>query len=263
MNYPVRITKSWADISGTCQKWAESCEVMVVAQHDSDTKVKQTHCHMYLGSSRHKTPEAYKRQFYAGLPQFKELKGNELWSWTSKVPANKGYIGYMLVRPYKDASGIQMYKMLDPMFYSGITMQEIVEICKGRIQFLIERDLGIMQRPDKEQQDPSRHSELLSAEKKEVKKLRTDWEILDDMIRDLEDLPAKYVLVEVPGLGLINQKRWPRATLQKVVAKVLNANHKKTSVHDAQRWVGTLLRRLDGHADDFWNTVWQRFDPAQ
>jgi len=93
-NYCPRVSLSYQDISGVVQEWSETCEKMVVYEHQRDAKVNRTHCHMLLINCKYKTPEALKRQFHSRVKT--TMKGNELWSWESKYgEPNDSFIKYM------------------------------------------------------------------------------------------------------------------------------------------------------------------------
>lgn len=216
---------------------------MIVAEHEADEIVSRTHVHIWMTGSKYKTAEQYKRQFRKVLPQFNDLGGNALWAWTTKHPATDTYVGYMLVRgEYPDQ------KLLTPMFRKGFTDSELGELVRLRIEVIKEKPRGW-----------ERSTEPPSASKSKEKKPRTDWEILDDMIKDLESRPHRTHLKQVSE-GLINVPVWSRQEIQNVISKHLNDNKKKAAVHELQRWVATLMRRLEGHYDQLWETVWARFD---
>lgn len=80
-NHAPRITRPYQDISGALHEWANDSTHFIVAQHDADEKVKQTHVHIgHWGCSV--KDEALKRRFKTktGL----QLSGNEDWKWKYK-----------------------------------------------------------------------------------------------------------------------------------------------------------------------------------
>lgn len=94
-NYAPRVSLSYADISGVVEKWSQTCEKMVVYQHDADKEVPRIHVHMLLINCKHKSPEQLKRVFHEALET--DRKGNDLWAWTHKdyPDPNESFIPYM------------------------------------------------------------------------------------------------------------------------------------------------------------------------
>lgn len=89
---------------------------------------------------------------------------------------------------------------------------------------------------------------------------KTDWQIIQDMVTEIQSLPVLDIILNYDEQGNVcNMKKWTQNQISTIISKHLHLNKKKTSVHDAQRWLGTVLRTLDGHREDFWNAVWERF----
>lgn len=222
----------------------------MVVEHEADDKVSRTHVHIWMYRSKYKTAEQYKRQFRKELPQFNDMNGNSLWSWSItrhyKEP-DCSIIGYMLVRGDEPP-----FTLLDPKFNKAYTSEEIATHVRNRIDFLLKHSGTI-----RTAGAPS--GSARGADKTREKKPRTDWEILDDMIKDLESRPHTTHLKQVAE-GLINVPVWSRQEIQKVISKHLDDNKKKAAIHELQRWVATLMRRLEGHYDQLWESVWHRFD---
>jgi len=94
-NYAPRISSPYSDLSGVFQKFADTCEAMVVYEHEADEQVSRTHCHFVMVNCKYKTPEPLKRIFRQLVKD--ERDGNDLWAWThekNKTP-NLSFIGYM------------------------------------------------------------------------------------------------------------------------------------------------------------------------
>jgi len=110
-NYAPRVSLSYADMSGVVEKWSQTCEKMVVYQHDPDKEVPRTHVHMLLINCKHKSPEQLKRMFHEAHET--DRKGNDLWAWTHKDFPNpdetfipymtKGNIAPVFVKNYSPA----------------------------------------------------------------------------------------------------------------------------------------------------------------
>lgn len=79
-NHAPRLSLPYVDLSGLCALWAEDCLQVIVYEHEADEGCATTHCHFLMIGCQVKE-EALRRKFYKALPQFKELKGNALWSW--------------------------------------------------------------------------------------------------------------------------------------------------------------------------------------
>lgn len=94
-NYAPRVSVCYADMSGVVHDWSETCEKMVVYQHDADKEVPRTHLHFLMINCKHKSPEALKRKFHSRVET--ALEANELWAWTHKDFPNpdEGFIPYM------------------------------------------------------------------------------------------------------------------------------------------------------------------------
>lgn len=94
-NYAPRVSVCYADMSGVVHDWSETCEKMVVYQHDADAEVPRTHLHFLIVNCKHKSPEALKRKFHSRVET--DLVANELWAWTHKDYPNpdEGFIPYM------------------------------------------------------------------------------------------------------------------------------------------------------------------------
>lgn len=95
-NYAPRLRLSYVELLPVFSLWAQSCENMVVYEHDADEEVATTHCHVLMINSKYATAEQYKRQFYEVLTEEKR-KGNDLWAWIHKEYPNPdiSYITYM------------------------------------------------------------------------------------------------------------------------------------------------------------------------
>jgi len=72
----------WSDVSGAIKEWADTCQQMVVYEHDADEEIQTPHLHMVMIDCKYKTPEALKRSFLKKY--FTDKKGNALWSWEHK-----------------------------------------------------------------------------------------------------------------------------------------------------------------------------------
>lgn len=66
-------------------EWSNECESIIVYEHEQDSKVKKTHCHILMMSCQVKD-EAFKRKFKKLYNT--DRKGNDLWSWEHKNRAN-------------------------------------------------------------------------------------------------------------------------------------------------------------------------------
>lgn len=97
-DYAVRVSIESSFLEKVFKQWSESCQKMIVYQHDADDSVNRTHCHMFLNGCKYATPEALKRQFFKLIETTR--KGNELWSWREGEFIGEGggegrYITYM------------------------------------------------------------------------------------------------------------------------------------------------------------------------
>lgn len=94
-NYAPRVTCMWSDCSGIIKEWSDSCQSMVVYEHDADEEISSPHLHMVMLECKFKTPEALKRIFLKSKNVSKT--GNALWSWEHKDYPNPDlkFITYM------------------------------------------------------------------------------------------------------------------------------------------------------------------------
>lgn len=83
-NYHVRIHRSYDDISGICQIWAERSIATAVYEHEPDSKVARIHCHMLIYGIDVKE-EAMKRM-WKDKPN--DISGNGSWSFSETYNEN-------------------------------------------------------------------------------------------------------------------------------------------------------------------------------
>lgn len=81
MNYAIRITLPFNDISGIVWRWAHRSTAIVAYEHPADDEVSKTHVHLALYKCEVRT-EALKRMW----PEAPG-KGNEFWSFKDWNPA--------------------------------------------------------------------------------------------------------------------------------------------------------------------------------
>jgi len=93
-NYVPRLSISYADASGVINAWAEQCDKLIVYEHEKDSKVPTTHIHLLMMGCKVKE-ERLKRIAKGLLPASMDIHGNAFWKWTSKHPADEGFITYM------------------------------------------------------------------------------------------------------------------------------------------------------------------------
>lgn len=81
-SYAPRITKSFAELEKIINIWAKHCERMAVYEHDKDSGVAKTHCHILMEGCSIQVQQ-FKRAFHKFLPGITE-RGNALWEWEHK-----------------------------------------------------------------------------------------------------------------------------------------------------------------------------------
>lgn len=151
-NYAPRVSLSYADMSGVVQEWSNSCEKMVVYQHDADKEINRVHLHMVMIDCKYKTPEALKRQFHSRVKT--DLKGNALWSWEhGKSEPGMSFITYM-------SKG-----ELASVFVKNILPAEIEEL---RLQW----------------KQPTPKGNLLTERKESAK---TKYDLVQEMLQEVDD----------------------------------------------------------------------------
>lgn len=236
-NYHVIIHREWGDISGGVAEVFAKLEKYAVAEHPIEGKATRIHCHSLAYGVPVKT-EALRRKFGKQLPG---INGNDR----------------IILDYYEDRQGVK-HKVDDKgliyilkgdrnrlKYYKGFTEEQIEEAVRAWKNF------------------PSNETAKSSVNKEKPKDLsgnKTDWMIIQDMVADIQALPVLDVILNYDEQGnVVNLKKWSQAQICSIISKHLNINKKKTSVHDAQRWLGTVLRILEGHREDFWKTVWERF----
>lgn len=148
-NYSARVSLSYEDLSGVFTTWSESCEKMVVYQHDADDEVNRTHCHLLMLECKYKTPEALKRQLFNRLSVAD--KGNSFWSW--KADSDIKFIVYM-------SKG-----KLRPVFVKNFSPAELEEL---RLQW----------------KEPTPKGNLLTEKKESTK---TKYDLIEDMMKEIND----------------------------------------------------------------------------
>lgn len=84
MNFTPRISRAYLEISGGYVAVGSDVKRMLVCQHDADEEVNRTHCHALFYNTLIKD-EALKRRIKKATKL--DLKGNEDWSWVSKLPS--------------------------------------------------------------------------------------------------------------------------------------------------------------------------------
>jgi len=116
ISYAPRVSMSYVELSELLKIWSESCESIIVFEHDKDEEIQTTHCHILMLGTCYATAEPFKRKFHEIIKT--DRKGNELWSWFHKdfpVP-DLSFIRYM-------GKG-----SLRPSYYAGrITIETIME----------------------------------------------------------------------------------------------------------------------------------------
>lgn len=90
-NYAIRVSRSYADVSGIVSSWANRSQVVVVYQHPADEEVNRTHIHLLLMGVDCQE-ERLKRIAHSTDPN---LSGNKDWSFKKTQEEVDGYIVYM------------------------------------------------------------------------------------------------------------------------------------------------------------------------
>lgn len=101
MNYAIRLSLPYADISGIFELWSNRSTKGVIYEHEADDEVKRTHCHIGLIGTDCKA-EALKRMFKG-----RTGKGNEFWSF-KEWDGSDTYITYMS-KGYLDAKKAKQF----------------------------------------------------------------------------------------------------------------------------------------------------------
>lgn len=95
VSYAPRVSITWAEFETCASVWAERCEAMAVYEHEADSSVSRTHCHILMLGCDVKA-EQFKRIFRGALPGLNDRKGNDLWMWESKYGTpDDSFLKYM------------------------------------------------------------------------------------------------------------------------------------------------------------------------
>lgn len=81
-NYAPRLSLSYADLSGVIAAFAETCDSIVVYEHEADAQVKKTHIHLLILGSKVKD-EALRRLAQKKRSDIR-MSGNSFWKWAIK-----------------------------------------------------------------------------------------------------------------------------------------------------------------------------------
>jgi len=122
LNYAVRITLPYSDVSGTVHVWALKCDKLVVYQHVG-SETEKVHVHLLLMSS---SVSAERLKQLSGLIG----SGNEFWSFKTKSKktgpltdkTSGQYITYMTKGKY------------DPMYVKGYDSKVLVALKEAWVQ---------------------------------------------------------------------------------------------------------------------------------
>lgn len=112
-NYAPRVSLSFNDMSGVIRMWSNSCDKMVVYEHEADEDVKTTHVHMIMINCKYKSQDTLCNQFRKLIDI--DLKGNSLWSWEHKDFKN----------PDEDFITYMSKGCLEPVFIKNMTNGDI------------------------------------------------------------------------------------------------------------------------------------------
>jgi hypothetical protein len=173
-------------VSGVIELWADTCDTLIVYEHEADEQVKTTHCHLLMTGSKYKTAEPLKRLFYKTYPQYKSSDGNGLWSWCNKdYPCpDFGFIDYM-------SKGV-----LEPKFVSGHDVEDIAA-AKAR---QAEKNTQYQQQQQEQQEQKTRQTSLHEHTKSEKLTKHAIIAKVVNLIQSqnssasLDDLNEEYVL---------------------------------------------------------------------
>lgn len=220
------IFKPFQDISGITSFWSETCEMFAVAQHPAEGKTKRIHCHILIINPSKKR-NAYNEDLHKFFPG---INGKSDFRLCIKTQDTK--------EPIRLKPGLRY-------------------ILKGDIS-----RLRFSKNISKELLDEAIASWVNLPTEIKPKSERTDWDIINDMKKDLFELK-----IIKPRLFTQDDNRYStdyiistsqRSDFIKVINKHLRLNKKKTSIHDIERWIVTLMR--EDYNQPFWDKLFSKLD---
>jgi len=223
-SYAPRITLPYSDISGIVGMWAESCAQVAVFEHEADSKVNNTHCHILLLNSDIQD-EALKRK-WKNCPG----KGNEFWKWASKYGTpDLNFLKYM-------SKG-----KLRPKFIKNIS-PDVVE--EQRKQWIEPPPKVAKSSPQTKEKSTESHYEVILRIKTDAIKNHPEWFTYQRRI-DTACFGAEF-----DERVIVNHQAFFG-----FMCHELNKAKIRTSQNELERFYVTLMRQFQCGMDNLFSTI--------
>lgn len=223
-NHAIRISESYADLSGALSCWINRCERFMVVEHPADTEVATTHVHIALGNCDIQA-EQLKKEL---RKVFKCGAGNPFWSFKEwdgvsiRDERPKAYPQYMIKGQY------------DPHVHKGWTVDEVSAIKSAW------------------DNDPIAQQYIQKAKQDVKEKVKTHYELIEEIYKLGHKKPS---LIQREGeIFSENYFENSRANFD-IMRKVLNQNKVRTSRNELERFWITLMRFDYSNGDDLYQSI--------
>lgn len=210
-------------------EWSNECESIIAYEHEKDSKVKKTHCHILMMGCSVKD-EAFKRRFKKLYKT--ERKGNDLWSWEHKEHPNPDI--YLITYMSKGK--------LAPVFVKNFSPALVDELRLKWVEYKTPESSVASKSKDKSK-------EFYSICEKVLEIARETPGIYDNKLVESEfgshSLMVKSVIVN-PGM------------VYDILLKELKKNRIMTEVNQLTRFMTTILRDDMNTGEEIKKTVFKR-----
>lgn len=208
-------------------KVIQSCGGYMVCQHDADDRVSTTHCHVMIVAPKISTETL---RLWKNAHGFKGA-GNSIMATNH----NRDDLGKYMLKGDKE-------KNYRASSYSDEQIQIWV-------------DMWVV--------TPTKN-EITSVPKKKLAGVKTQWEIMEEIIAESRQTPGvweKFSAITTGPDGIIPEERWHCRNTRRVydiMLKHLAKNKIRTSVHEMERWYITMMRDEPSVSDSIWRKISNR-----